>query len=196
MPVATQTELATDPLVEQRIAHRLAALRAERAWSLDTLAEQTGISRATLSRIERGELSPTAAMLGKLCSAYGWTMSRLIADAETKPPSLIRPAAQAAWVDPETRYRRRAISPPALGLRAEMVEVRLPAGAAVFYEASPVPGLEHHLWMLEGSLHLTVEGNHFRLSPGDCLRYVLTGPSQIECKGRRPARYIIAIVHP
>jgi len=196
MSVETQKAVATDPLVEQRIAHRLAALRSEHGWSLDQLADRTGISRATLSRIERGELSPTATMLGKLCAAYSWTMSRFIADAETKPPSLVRPAAQTAWVDPESRYRRRAISPPTPGLRAEMVEVRIPAGATVSFDTSPVPGLEHHLWMLEGSLHLTVEGSRFRLSAGDCLRYVLNGPSLFECKGKRAARYVIAMVHP
>jgi transcriptional regulator with XRE-family HTH domain len=196
MLTETQTEIATDPLVERRIAHRLVALRAERGFSLDQLADRTGISRPTLSRIERGELSPTATMLGKLCAAYGWTLSRLIADAETKPPSLMRPAAQTEWVDPESRYRRRAISPPSPGLRGEMVEVRLPPGATVSFEDSPVPGLEHHLWMLEGSLHLTIEGHTFRLTRGDCLRYVLRGPSRFECKGKRAARYVVSMVHP
>ncbi|HUI78596.1 MAG TPA: XRE family transcriptional regulator [Bryobacteraceae bacterium] len=189
-------EHATDTFVEQRIAQRLAALRAERGWSLDKLAERTDISRATLSRIERGELSPSAAILGRLCSAYSWTLSRLIAEAEMHPPSLIRPAVQTVWVDPETRYRRRAVSPPAAGLRGELVEVRLPAGATVSFRASPVPGLEHHLWLLEGSLQLTIEGRAFRLSAGDCLRYVLNGPSLFECKGKRRARYIAAMVHP
>jgi len=194
--VTVTEEHATDTFVEQRIAQRLAALRAERGWSLDKLAERTDISRATLSRIERGELSPSAAILGRLCSAYSWTLSRLIAEAEMHPPSLIRPAVQTVWVDPETRYRRRAVSPPAAGLRGELVEVRLPAGATVSFRASPVPGLEHHLWLLEGSLQLTIEGRAFRLSAGDCLRYVLNGPSLFECKGKRRARYIVAMVHP
>src|SRR5438094_5854227 len=93
--------------IERRIAQRLARLRAERGWSLDALAERTGISRATLSRLERFELSPTAAMLGKLCTVYGWTLSRLMAEAETRPPNLVPASAQAAWKDPETGYRRR-----------------------------------------------------------------------------------------
>src|SRR5688572_29532956 len=63
-PVADPTP---DVDIETRIARRLARLRAERKWSLETLAERTGISRATLSRLERAELSPTAAMLGRLC---------------------------------------------------------------------------------------------------------------------------------
>jgi transcriptional regulator with XRE-family HTH domain len=187
---------ATDHEIERRIAERIARLRAERGWSLDALAERTGISRATLSRLERSELSPTAAMLGKLCSVYGWTLSRLMAEAETRPPNLVPLIAQTIWKDPESGYRRRAVSPPGPGLRGELVEVHMPAGASVSFDASPIPGLEHHLWMLQGSLALEVDGSLFRLRAGDCLRYVLAGPTRFQGTGKREARYLVAIVHP
>lgn len=182
--------------IERQIARRLARLRAEHGWSLDRLAERSGISRATLSRIERSELSPTAAMLGKLCTVYGWTLSRFMAEAETRPPNLVPAAEQAEWTDPGTGYRRRAVSPPATGLRGEVVEVRIPPGAAVTFETSPIAGLEHHLWLLEGSLTVDVEGSLFRLGVGDCLRYVLTGPTRFQNPAKREARYVIAMVHP
>ncbi len=192
---AQPSALAGDP-IERRIARRLAGLRADHGWSLEALSERTGISRASLSRLERSELSPTAAMLGKLCTAFGWTLSRLMADAETKPANLVAAGTQTEWKDPESGYRRRAVSPPTPGLRGELVEVRMPAGASVSFDASPVPGLEHHLWMLEGALHLDVEGTLFRLRAGDCLRYVLNGPTHFEAAGRRETRYLVAMVHP
>jgi transcriptional regulator with XRE-family HTH domain len=188
--------VAVDHEIERRIARRLARLRAERGWSLEALAERTGISRATLSRLERSELSPTAAMLGKLCTVYGWTLSRLMAEAETRPPTLLPPAEQPEWTDPQSGYRRRAVSPPAPGLRGELVEVHIPFGASVSFDASPIAGLEHHLWMLEGSMTLEVEGSLYRLRAGDCLRYVLAGPTRFQAIGKRGARYIIAIVRP
>jgi len=182
--------------IDRRIAQRLARLRADSGWSLDALAERTGISRATLSRLERSELSPTAAMLGRLCSVYGWTLSRLMAEAETRPPHLLPASEQAEWKDPESGYRRRAVSPPAPGLRGELVEVHMPAGASVAFDAAPIAGLEHHLWMLEGALSLEVGGSAFKLRAGDCLRYVLTGPSRFHNAGKREARYVIAMVRP
>src|SRR5215470_19354910 len=106
-PATAERPAAADREIERRIAQRLARLRAERGWSLDAVADRTGISRATLSRLERAELSPTAAMLGKLCAAYGWTLSRLMADAETRPPTVVRLSEQAEWTDPASRYRRR-----------------------------------------------------------------------------------------
>ncbi len=184
------------PALEQRIAQRLIALRTERGWSLEALAGKSGISRATLSRIERGELSATATVLGRLCSLYGWTLSRLITDAENHSASIIRGAQQVVWKDPESGYLRRSVSPPASALRAELVEVRFPAGETVVFASSPVPGLEHHLWVLEGALDLTVEGTLFRLQSGDCLRYILTGATTFHCPGKRDARYILALVHP
>jgi transcriptional regulator with XRE-family HTH domain len=182
--------------VERRMARRLAALRAERGWTLVTLACRTGLSRATLSRLERGELSPTAGMLNRLCAQYGWTASRLMAEAESGPPTVIPAAEQITWKDPESGYVRRVVSPPHPNLKGELVEVSLPAGAAVSYDVSPLPGLEHHLWMLEGVLSLEIEGTLFRLEKGDCLRYVLSGPSRFRCGAKRPARYLISLVHP
>lgn len=194
------SQLSTAPAagrsIERRIARRLGRLRAERGWSLDALADRTGISRATLSRLERAELSPTAAMLGTLCTVYGWTLSRLMADAETRPPNVVRAAEQAAWTDPESGYRRCAVSPPSAGLRGELVDVHMPGGSSVSFDTSPVPGLEHHLWVIEGSLAIEVEGAAFRLRAGDCLRYVLNGSTRFHSTGRRGARYLVAIVHP
>jgi transcriptional regulator with XRE-family HTH domain len=187
---------SADVAIDRRIAQRLASLRAEHGWSLEAIAERTGISRATLSRLERSELSPTAAMLGRLCTLYGYTLSRLMAEAETRPPNLVAAGSQAQWKDPESGYRRRVVSPPAPGLRGELVEVRIPPRGVVSFDTSPVPGLEHHLWMLEGALSLDVEGSTFRLRAGDCLRYVLNGPTRFTNGSRREARYLVAMVHP
>src|SRR4051812_4319796 len=120
--------------IDSEIASRLAGLRAERGWTLETLAQQTGISRATLSRLERGELSPTASMLSTLCAQYGWTLSRLIAEGEKEAPSLVTAKSQVVWKDPETGYIRRIFSPPHPDLRGELVEIWLPPGCAISYD--------------------------------------------------------------
>src|ERR1700685_3124830 len=139
-----ETDIASE--MDAKLAARLGRLRAERGWSLDVLAERSGISRTTLSRLERGETSPTASLLGRLCTAYGRTMSRLIAETETEAPQVVRAADQATWVDPETGFRRRGISPPSAGLDAELVDAVLPAGAVISYAAPGLQGLEQHVW--------------------------------------------------
>ena len=189
-------DVEPDPL-EASLAARLGRLRAEQGLSLEALAERTGISRATLSRLERGEASATAAMLGRLCAAYGRTLSWLMREVEEEAPPLVPATRQPCWTDPATGFRRRSVSPPGPGLRGELLEGLLPPGARIAYERSPLPGLEHHLWLLEGRLELTVEGETHPLRPGDCLRYRLNGASQFLCPaGGDAARYLLAIIQP
>ena len=182
--------------LDLRLAARLAALRAERGWSLDQLAQRSGIPRTTLSRLERGETSPTAALLGRLCTAYGRTMSRLLAEVEAEPARLLRAGDQPVWTDPQTGYIRRAVSPPAAGFDAELVEARLPAGADIAYAAPGVPGLEQHIWVLAGVLELTVDGTTHRLAGGDCLRFRLFGPTSFRAPADGGAHYALVMCRP
>ncbi|MES2163654.1 MAG: XRE family transcriptional regulator [Pseudomonadota bacterium] len=182
--------------IESRLALRLAALRVERGLSLDELAAASGISRATLSRLERGENSPTAALLGKLCAVFGLPMSRLIAEAESQPGELLRAADQVLWQDPATGFRRRMVSPPARGYGVELVEGWLPPGARIDYDSASVPGMEQHLWLIEGALDYTLDGVTHQLQAGDCLRFHLFGATRFFCPGPSPARYLIALCPP
>lgn len=182
--------------LDARLAGRLAELRLERGWSLEDLARRAGVSRSTLSRLERGEISPTAALLGKLCAAYGRTMSRLLAEVEPEPPQLVRADRQPVWRDRETGFTRRSVSPPHPGLRGELLEGVLRAGADIAYDEPPVAGLEHHLWVLDGALELSVGGAAHVLSAGDCLRYRLWGSSRFRNPGPGPVRYVLAVILP
>jgi transcriptional regulator with XRE-family HTH domain len=182
--------------VDARLADRLAQLRMERGWSLDELARQTGVSRSTLSRLERAEISPTAALLGRLCAAYERTMSRLLAEVESGPPQLVRAEEQAVWHDPDSGFTRRSVSPPHAGLRGEIVQGELRPGADICYEQPPVPGLEQHIWVLEGALEVTDNGRPYEIRAGDCLRFRLWGSTRFRCLGRVPVRYAVLVVLP
>ena len=135
-------------------------------------------------------------MLGKLCTAYGWTLSRLMAEAETRSPNLVPATKQPEWTDPESGYRRRAVSPPAPGLRGELVEVQIPAGATVSFDTAPIAGLEHHLWMLEGALTLEVERIGLPAACRGLPPLRPRRPDAVPRPGKRGARYIIAMVRP
>jgi transcriptional regulator with XRE-family HTH domain len=193
---ATGTAEEADPF-GQRLGLRLQALRQGAGLTLDDLAQRTGISRATLSRIERGETSPTAQILGRLAAVYNRPTSRLIADAETVPARHVPAAAQIVWTDPATGFRRRMVSPPAPGNTAEMLDCEIPAGRTVAYDAAPVVGLEQHLYMQGGRLDLTEDDTTHALHPGDSLRFHLTGgPTRFHAPGPEPARYILVLVRP
>lgn len=184
--VSSETEL------DRRLSLRLQDLRTARTWSLDDLARDSGISRATLSRIERGETSPTATQLGRLCTAFGITMSGLLGGLDDAAADFVAVRDQRVWVDPATGFHRRMVSPPVEGLRVELIESELPAGAVVAYDAPPIPGMEQHIWMLGGSLDLTWEGKTQALAPGDCLRFRIWGGVRFNA-GPEGARYLVAV---
>lgn len=188
--------MSTEDSMDVRLAKRLAALRAEHGWSLDDLAQRSGISRTTLSRLERVESSPTAELLGRLCSVYGRSMSRLIAEAEASGASLLRASEQLRWSDKETGFQRRQVSPPAQGYKAELIEASLPPGAVIAYATPPVMGLEQHLWMLEGSLKLDVGTQTYQLEAGDSLRFRVESSTRFEANGSTAARYALVICQP
>lgn len=180
--------------LDDRIGDRLRALRMGRGWSLDDLAERSGISRATLSRLENAEVSATAAVLGKLCAVHGLTVSRLMLMVEDRFTAAIRRDDQPLWSDPDVGFTRRAVSPPAQTLAGEVIESRLAPGARISYDKPPRPGLEHHLVMTGGELTITVDGQTHQLGEGDCLRYQLQGPSLFEASRECGARYLLFMV--
>ena len=179
--------------IDRRIAQRLRTLRAERQWSLDELARRSDVSRATLSRLENAEVSPTASVLGKLAAAYGLTISRLMHMVEDNFAPLIRRDAQPLWTDASIGFRRRSVSPPAHTLKAEVLECELEPDTHIAYEAPPRPGLEHHLLLMEGELEISADGQSHDLKPGDCLRYQLYGASTFTTPKGSGARYILVV---
>jgi transcriptional regulator with XRE-family HTH domain len=180
--------------MDRRIAQRLKTLRAERGWSLDELASRTEVSRATLSRLENVEVSPTTGVLGKLASAYGLTISRLMHLVEDDFAPLIRRDAQPVWNDPSIGFKRRSVSPPAQSLAAEVLECALEPGTRIAYAEPPRRGLEHHLLLTEGQLDITIDGRTHALRPGDCLRYQLFGASTFATPADMGAKYILVVV--
>jgi transcriptional regulator with XRE-family HTH domain len=176
-----------------RLARRLRELRLARQWSLEELAARSGISRATLSRTENNEVSPTAAVLGRLCAAFELTMSRLLAQVEQDHPALVARHDQPIWMDPETGFRRRLLSPPAPDFDCELLYCQLPADRQIVYPSPPRQGLEHHLYLEAGVLEMGVDGHRYQLSEGDCLRYRLHGESSFKTFPERPARYFLVV---
>ncbi|MBZ4323549.1 XRE family transcriptional regulator [Streptomyces sp. SCA2-4] len=179
-----------------RLAHRLAGLRAERGWPLDELARRTGVSRSTLSRLERAEISPTAVQLTRVCAAFGRTAARLLAEVEGEPPRPVRAGRQTVRRDDEAGAVRRSVSPPGPGLRGEIAEYVLRPGVEVDRDVPPAPGAERHVWVLEGVVEVTAAGAAHVLRAGDCLRFRLWGRSRFRCPGPDPARYAVFTVLP
>jgi transcriptional regulator with XRE-family HTH domain len=165
-----------------------------REWTLDDLADRAGVSRATLSRIEKGEVSPTTEVLSRIAAAHGLAMSRLLMMVEEGVVAHVPLDAQPLWLDGETGFSRRMVSPPHPALSAEILECRLAPGAQVHYDLGPALGKEHHLVLLDGGLTMDIGGTTHRLAVGDCLRYRLEGPNTFRADPEQGVRYLLVLV--
>ena len=179
------------------LAARIRREREARGWSIAELAAASGVSRAMISKVERAEASPTAALLGRLSGAFHLTVSTLLARAEADagPSRLMRAPAQPLWTDPATGYLRRAVSPP--GAEPELVEVELPPGARVDYTAASVAFLRGQVVrVLAGRLVVEEGQEEAVLGPGDCLAFDLAAPKGHAFRNpsaSRPCRYLVAL---
>ena len=173
------------------LADRLERIRKENGLSLDELAASTSISRSTLSRIERGETSPTANILGRLCAVYQITMSQLLSAMEPDLPRHLKYSDAKKWVDVDSGFTRVAISPSAENYNVEVTWAEILAGAVVDYDAPPKEGLEQHLILMQGSLELTFDDVVYILEPKDCLALKLYGASKFRNTGPTTAKYLV-----
>lgn len=175
-----------------RLAAAVKAARTDRRLSVTELAEHSGVSRAMIGKIERGEVQPTAALLAKLSGALELTLSELIARAEGDEGRLVRAGDQPTWTDPETGYRRRAVSPPCGG-PLELIEVELPAGARVSFAADTYTFIHQQIWVLAGRLTFEEGEAVHRLGVGDCLQLGAPSPCAFVNTSRRSCRYLVAL---
>jgi transcriptional regulator with XRE-family HTH domain len=185
-----------DNRLDDRIAARLLAERAGRGWSLEQLAERSGVSRAMISKVERGESSPTAAVLGRLSAALGLTLSQLLARAEQGTGRLLsREAEQERWRDPDTGFERRALTPPGSPSPLELVWGELPPKARVDYPAAAFTFIEdQQIVVIAGRLSFTQGAQAYELRAGDCLRLGLPADCRFENPGGTPCRYVVAVL--
>jgi transcriptional regulator with XRE-family HTH domain len=184
--------------LNRHIAGRVLELRIREGLSLDALARKSGVSRSMISLIERGESSPTAVVLNKLAIAVGVTLASLFdppaAAAKTAGGPLARRAGQPEWRDPASGYVRRNVSPPAIPQPMQIIEVHFPPGERVALEGhGRDQRVYQQVWVLNGTMDITLGRQRHRLHQGDCLAMQLDLPILFHNPTRKAARYAVVI---
>ena len=188
---------------------RLRGERRARGWPLERLAAASGVSRAMISKIERGESSPTAVVLGKLSAALELSVSELLgpgpagnqagagaglvpAAAPAPRGGAVRRAADTPeWRDPDTGYLRRQVSTPRFP--AAVTEVTLPPGARVPYPAGAYAFIAQLVWVLSGRLTLTDGPAEHALAAGDAFELGEPRPREFRNDSAEDCRYLVVV---
>ena len=155
----------------QHLAETLKALRAQRKWSLTQAAEQSGVSKAMLGQIERGESSPTVATLWKIATGFAVPFSLFITPPSRSPAvTHFREGERPPFHQQNAQMRVTPLADfdPLLGF--DLLAIEFSAGA--FSESSPhAPGVTEHVVVISGALEVQVAQRWYSLRSGEVLRF-------------------------
>ncbi|MEH6470914.1 MAG: XRE family transcriptional regulator [Halopseudomonas sp.] len=162
--------------LDQYLAQALKAVRKEKGWSLDRTAKETGVSKAMLGQIERGESSPTIATLWKIAGGFHTSLSTFL-----EPPAIESDATvirSAAAIRQQPASDNMLVAPlfpyePRFGF--EMFELTLLPGYERFSEPHE-QGVTEHVIVLSGEMELLVDGEWLPLTQGSSVRFAADNP--------------------
>jgi transcriptional regulator with XRE-family HTH domain len=174
-------------LSHSHFCRRLKQLRAERSWSLDALANASGVSRSMISQVERNQANPTLAVAFRIARAFGMSLAELVETPEAMSSVLVIRA-----TDHEYHYRSdsdcqiRTLSPLHLEKDVEFYEVQLKEGGAL-RSAPHFEGTREFLTVQKGKIRVESAGDMEELERGDSAHYRADVPHAIVNIGKGEA---------
>ncbi|MGC9403296.1 helix-turn-helix domain-containing protein [Vibrio genomosp. F10] len=161
---------------EIKVSDNLKRLRKEKGWSLDKAAKATGVSKAMLGQIERGESSPTVAKLWQIASGFDVSFSNFISVShENELTSLFRDSNELRREDYNPGFLVSLLFPFEQALGFEVFELTLATGYQHESEAHN-SGVTEHIMCISGEMSVLFDGNWHRLKPGQAVRFNANQP--------------------
>jgi len=175
------------------LAAQLTRLRQERGWTLGALAARSGLSAPFLSRLESGLRQPSLAALITLAEVYGVALSALI-DPAAHPLESTVTRRQQARIRRADGLRYHPISGGEEGLRLNALHVIVPRRRRPH-------GLAKHdgeelLYVLSGTLNLTLDRQNHLLQAGDSAHFAASIPHRLAAVGERDAEVLLVSAAP
>lgn len=149
----------------------LKSIRSERGWSLDQTAARTGVSKAMLGQIERGESAPTIATLWKIATGLGVPMTALLeADRSDGDVLLMRDAAELRVRPSQEGMQRALLFPYEARFGFELYELTFAPSFESISEPHEI-GVVEHITVLHGEVELLIDNEWRLLKQGQALRF-------------------------
>ncbi len=181
--------------LNRHLGARVKALRAERDWSLEALAQASGVSRSMLSEIEREQANPTLAVTLRIARAFGLSLGELIeAPGATPAVTVIRAGDRAYLYRSDQDVEIRTLSPLNLEKDVELYQVELRPGGAL-RSAPHFEGTREFLSVQKGQVRVESAGDVELLSAGDSATYRADVPHAIVNAGKAQAVVFLVVIY-
>jgi transcriptional regulator with XRE-family HTH domain len=178
----------------ERLGARMKDLRRERGLTLEELAEHSGVSRAMISKVERGEKNPTLVVAAKVAEGLGVTLSELLGVEERREVVVVPRERRMVMRDPETGFERQLLSPAFGGRGIEFVCNVVPEGSTSGEFPPHHRGVEEYVVVEKGRLRAVIGGEEHLLEEGDALYFEADASHRFDNAGDGECSYYLVIV--
>lgn len=168
-------------------------MRRERRLTLEALAERSGVSRAMISKIERGEKNPTLVVAARLSEGFEISLSQLVGMEEQREVIVVPKERRMVMKDPETGFERQLLS-PSFGRRGvEFVRNVVPEGSTSGEFPAHKKGVREYVVIEKGRLRAILGGEEYLLEEGDSIYFEADVGHRFENAGEGECSYYLVI---
>jgi transcriptional regulator with XRE-family HTH domain len=176
-----------------RLGERVRALRRERGWTLEVLAQRSGVSRAMISKLERGEKNPTLVVAAKVAEGLGMNLSELVGVEEKRKVVVVPRGKGMTMRDPETGFERQLLSPSLGGRGVEFMRNVVPDGSTSGELPPHRRGVEEYVVVERGRLRAVLGGVEYVLEEGDAAYFEADVAHRFDNAGAGECSYYLVI---
>ncbi len=170
------------------IGANLAEIRRKRGLSLDKVAEMSGVSKAMVGQIERGESNPTVATLWKVALGLRIPFSELITEKHA-PVEVVRGEDVHPVIDDAAGVKIFPLFPFERDRHFEIFHVTLDPSAS--HASDPhATHSEEYILLIEGAIEIIIDADAYRLKAGDAIRCHADRPHFYRNLADKPVRFV------
>jgi transcriptional regulator with XRE-family HTH domain len=183
-----------DTVSAGRLGTRVRELRRVRGLTLEALAERSSVSRAMLSKLERGEKNPTLVVTAKVAEGLGVDLSELLGIEERRRVVMMPGDRRPVMQDPRTGSERQLLSPAFGGQGAEFVRIAVPEGSTSGEFPPYRNGIEEYVFVEKGRLKAILGDEEYLLKEGDALYFEADVAHRFDNAGEGECSYYLVSV--
>jgi transcriptional regulator with XRE-family HTH domain len=176
-----------------RLGERIRGFRRERGLTLDLLAERSGVSRAMISKLERGEKNPTLLVAAKLAEGLGVSLSQLVGVEERREVVVVTRGRRMVVRDPVTGFERQLLSPSFGGRGIEFMRNVVPEDSTSGELPPHRRGVEEYVVVERGRLRAVLGSEDYLLEEGDALYFEADVSHRFDNVGEGECSYYLVI---
>lgn len=176
------------------LGKNLKTARLKKGYSLQDLADRSGVSRAMLSKIEREEKNPTVNVACQIAEALDMTVSQLLGQVEKREVILLKEDQRQILRDEQTGFERRLLSPAFPSKGIEFILNIIPEGKSSGLFPAHKRGVKEYVYVEKGRLKITLnESQTYILNEGDSIYFEADAKHQFDNIGAGECRYYLVI---